>query len=406
MKRRPRGAARHYAGLLSPNFAAVAPVLFERDVGQRGRRLAACVGDSVRERLHPSRERMRALSASPGAKLRWREVPIPLDPGPHGAIVHPIAIATCDIDCPLVMGALQMPLPLHLGHECVAEVQSVGERVRQLSPGDMVVVPYEISCGSCPSCRAGHTASCESVPPASAFGMGFATGHWGGALADLLAVPYAEAMLVPLPDGVEPAAAASAADNLCDAYRHVAPHLPGLLERDPDVKVLIVGALRRSSLFGASLPLYTGQIARAFGARNVCLIDARPAVRTHAQRLGIEAAPPKALRRRPPAPLVIDASVTDLGQALAATAPDGICSSAGSLHRRASVPVAAMYVRKVSLHMGRTSARPLMPEVLSLIQDGRLRPQDVITTHAALDDAPHALREHFLAGGVKAVLSA
>ena len=39
-----------------------------------------------------------------------------------------------------------------------------------------------------------------------------------------LAVPYADAMLVALPDGIEPVAAASVADNVCDAHRHVAPH--------------------------------------------------------------------------------------------------------------------------------------------------------------------------------------
>jgi alcohol dehydrogenase len=405
MSREPRGAPRHYAGLLSPNFAAVAPALFERDAAHRGKRLATSMLDSARERLRPSRCSMRALQASPGGKLRWREVPVPRDPGPHGAVVHPIAVATCDIDCPLTMGVLQMPLPLHLGHECVAEVRSVGESVRSVKPGDTVVVPYEIGCGACAPCKAGLTGSCASVPPVSAFGMGFATGHWGGALSDLLAVPFADAMLVPLPEGVDPAAAASAADNICDAYRHIAPHLPSVLQRDPDAQVLIVGALNKRATFGWSVPLYTGQIAKALGARNVCLIDARPSVRSDAERLGIEAIGPRGLRKRS-APLVVDASITDLGKALKATMPDGVCTSSGSLHRGARVPIAAMYVRKVSLHVGRTSARPLMPAVLSLIQQGKLRPQDVISTHASLDAAPTALREHFLGGGAKAVLTA
>jgi alcohol dehydrogenase len=405
MSRRPRGALRHYAGLASPDFAAVAPSLFERDAAGRGRRLAGSLADSARQRLRPSRGRMRALQASPGGRLRWRSVPVPRDPGPDGAIVHPIAVATCDIDCPLTMGLLQMPLPLHLGHECVAEVRSVGERVRGVKPGDTVVVPYEIGCGACTPCRAGLTGSCASVPPVSAFGMGFATGHWGGALSDLLAVPFADAMLVPLPDGVDPAAAASAADNLCDAYRHVAPHLPGVLERDPAAPVLIVGALGKRAPFGWSVSLYSALMAKALGAVDVCLVDARPAVREDARRLGIEAVGPRGLRGRS-APLVVDASVTDLGRALKATAPDGVCTSSGSLHRGARVPVAAMYVRKVSLHVGRTSARPLIPAVLSLMRQGRLRPQDVISTRAALDDAPAALREHFLAGGAKAVLTA
>lgn len=405
MSPRPRGPLRHYASLLGPNFAAVAPTLLERNVRERLGRAGGGVLDRVRQRVHPTRQRMRALQAAAGGRLRWKDVPAPGPPGPDEAVVRPIAVATCDIDCPLTMGMLQMPLPLHLGHECVAEVQEVGERVHSLKRGDLVVVPYEIACGVCPPCRAGHTGSCASVPPVSAFGMGVATGHWGGAFSDLLMVPYAEAMLLPLPPGVDPAAAASVADNLCDAHRHIAPHLPGVLERDPDAKVLIVGALRKGAPFGASVSLYAGLIAKALGARQVCLIDARAAVRQHAERLGIEAAPPRALRRRAPAPLVVDASITDLGRSLSATAPDGICTSSGSLHRSATVPIAPMYVRKATLHVGRTSARPLMPAVLELIADGRLRPQGVISTLAKLDDAPQALREHFSAGGTKAVLT-
>lgn len=405
MNPRPRGPLRHYAGLLGPSFAAVAPTLLERDIRRRLARAGTGTLDGMRQRLRPTRSRMRALQAAPGGKLRWRDVPAPGPPGLDQAIVRPIAVATCDIDCPLSLGMLQMPLPLHLGHECVAEVQAVGERVRGVRPGDRVLVPYEIGCGICPPCRAGLTGSCASVPPVSAYGMGFATGHWGGAFSDLLCVPYAEAMLVPLPEGVDPAAAASAADNICDAYRHIAPHLPPLLERDPHAQVLIVGALRKRVAFGASVPLYAGLIAHALGARNVCLIDARASVRGRAQRLGIEAAPPRMLRRRSPAPLVVDASIADLGRALAATAPDGICTSSGSLHRSAKVPIAPMYVRKATLHVGRTSARPLIPAVLELIEDGRLRPKGVISTLAKLDDAPQALREHFRAGGTKAVLT-
>jgi alcohol dehydrogenase len=403
---RPRGALRHYAGLLGPNAAAVAPAMLERDVGARLLRLRSAGAQRARQRLRPSRPRMRALQAAPGGKLHFRDVPAPPPPGPDGAIVHPIAIATCDIDCPMAMGMLQMPLPLHLGHECVAEVVAVGERVQGARPGDRVVVPYEISCGACPQCRAGLTASCASVPPVSAFGMGLATGHWGGAYSDLLRVPYADAMLVPLPEGIDPAAAASVADNLCDAYRHIAPHLPAMLERDPHAEVLVLAAQRRNAPFGASLPLYCGLIAKALGARDVCLVDARARVREHAQRLGIKAIEPRALRRRPRAPLVVDTSVMHLGRALAATAPDGVCTSSGSLHRAAKVPIAAAYVRKATLHVGRTSARPLMPAVLELMRSGALTPELVISTQAPLDQAPWVLGEHFRAGGIKAVLTA
>jgi alcohol dehydrogenase len=402
---RPHGALRHYAGLMGPDALAVMPAMFERDVTRRlGRSLSAARGHA-RQRVKPSRQKMRSLQALPGGKLRWKDVPAPAAPGAHAAVVHPIAIATCDLDCPLAMGMLQMPLPLHLGHECVAEVLAIGELVKSVRPGEKVIVPYEISCGQCPQCKAGFTASCATVPPVSAFGMGFATGHFGGAYADMLTVPFADAMLVALPEDLVPSAAASVSDNICDAYRHLAPHLPSLLAREPDAQVLILAAQDRKMPFGFSLPLYCGLIAKAFGAREVCLIDARARVRAHAQLLGIEALPPRALRKRKAAPLVIDTSVNALGLALAKTAPDGVCSSAGSLHRAAKVPIATSYVRKVTLHVGRTSARPLMPAVLELMREGRFQPERVISTLASLEEAPRVLREHFLAGGTKAVLT-
>lgn len=85
------------------------------------------------------------------------------------------------------------------------------------------------------------------------YGFGVGGGHWGGAVSDQLAVPFAEAMLVPLPEGIDPAAAASVADNVSDGYRHVGPHLPETLRRDPGADVLIVASLQRRSPAGASL---------------------------------------------------------------------------------------------------------------------------------------------------------
>ena len=405
-RHRPRGWLRHYAGFLTPNAAAATPVLLERDRAQRLRRLGAAVGDRASQRFRATRPRMRALQAAPGARLRWRDVPVPAPPGPDGAIVHPIACSTCDLDCGIALGATQFALPLHLGHECVADVLAVGERVSTVKPGDRVIVPFQINCGACAPCRAGRTGSCTSVPPASMYGMGLAGGLWGGAFADQLPVPYADAMLVPLPKGIDPVAAASVADNVCDAYRHIAPHLPALLEEDPDAEVLIVAATNPRTPFGSSAPLYTGLIARAFGARNVSLADARPAVRAHAEHLGLNTLKPRELRRRAPAPLVVDATVEDLGISLSNTAADGICSSLGGFHRSTQVPLLQMYVRNATLHIGRTHVRHLIPQVLELMLDGRLRPESVITNVASLDEAPFALREHFLGGGVKTVLTA
>ncbi|MGD1058480.1 MAG: alcohol dehydrogenase catalytic domain-containing protein, partial [Solirubrobacteraceae bacterium] len=317
----------------------------------------------------------------------------------------PIAASTCDLDCALSLGATQLLLPLHLGHECVAEVIAVGEQVATVKPGQRVIVPFQISCGECAACTAGHTGNCTSVPPISMYGFGLAGGHWGGAFSDQLAVPYADAMLVVLPEGIEPAAASGLADNVCDAYRHIGPHLPSLLERDPDVEVLIVSVLDRSSMFSGSVSLYTGLVARALGARRVVLADARPHIRAEAERLGMQALEPRELRRHPTAPLVIDMTLDNPGRSLSCTAPDGICSSAGSLHRSARIPTLLMYGHNVTLHMGRTHARTLIPRVLELLACDQLRPLEVATRIASIDEAPTVLAEHFRGGVIKTILT-
>jgi alcohol dehydrogenase len=399
---------RHYAGLLTPNGVTATRLGLERNGGQRLRRLADAGRDRLTERTRPTRPRMRALVASPGGRLRWRSVPTPPPPGPGGAVVRPIAIATCDMDPLIALGASPFPLPLRLGHECVAEVLAVGQDVATIQPGQRVVVPFQTNCGSCPACQAGHTSNCTSVPPISMYGFGLAGGHWGGALADQLAVPYADAMLVALPDGIEPAAAASVADNVCDAYRHVAPHLPALLRRDPEASVLILGALSPRTRFSASVPLYTALVAQTLGARQVVVVDARPYARAHAQRLGLKALPPAELAGHRGAPLVVDLTTTGpgLGVALASTAPDGVCSSAGSLHRTARIPLLRSYGRNVTVHISRVNARAVIPQVLGLISAGSLRPETVTTTVASIEDAPTALREHYLVGAVKTILTA
>jgi alcohol dehydrogenase len=404
---RPAGWPRHLAQSLKPAANAAMTVALERDAGERVARLREAGRDLLSERRRPSRPRMRALTAAPGGRIAWKSVPAPPLPGPRGALVHPIAVATCDLDRSLLLGRTPFLMPLHFGHECVAEVVEVGSEVEGVKPGDRVVVPFQINCGECDACRAGHTGNCLAVPPISMYGFGVAGGHWGGAVADLLAVPFAEAMLVALPDGVAPAAAVSVSDNVCDGYRHVAPHLPALLERDPEAEVLIVAATSRGTLFSSSMPLYTGQVALALGASRVTFADARPHVRERAAALGMEAVDSAELRGREPAPLVVDASANPDGlkRAISLTAPDGVCSSAGNLHARVAIPTALMFGRNVELRIGRSHARRDTPAVLELIAAGKLRPELVTSATGAVDEAPAAIREHACGSAIKTVLT-
>jgi alcohol dehydrogenase len=238
------------------------------------------------------------------------------------------------------------------------------------------------------------------------YGFGVAGGHWGGHVADLFKVPFADAMLVALPEGIDPAAAVSASDNVCDAHRHLAPHLPQILQREPGATVLILAAQTRDLPFGASLPLYCGQIAKALGAGRVILVDARPPVRLRAIELGLDAIPPSELGGLDPAPLVLELTTTPAGlrRGLELTAPDGICSSAGGLHGDAKIPYGLMFARNATLKIGRSHARAEVPAVLDLIASGRIAPERVNSNLGSIDDAPRALRDHAEGNAIKTVL--
>ena len=117
-----------------------------------------------------------------------------------------------------------MPPGHGVGHEGIAEVVAVGDAVRGVRAGDRVVVPFQISCGQCRECRRGVTGSCGSVPLMAMYGMAPLAGlDGGGFMADLVLVPYADAMLLPVPGTVDPFAIASLSDNIPDAWRTVGP---------------------------------------------------------------------------------------------------------------------------------------------------------------------------------------
>jgi alcohol dehydrogenase len=86
------------------------------------------------------------------------------------------------------------------------------------------------------------------------YGFGATGGDWGGMLGDLVRVPFADAMLMRVPDGVAPESIASASDNLPDAWRTVAPHLAA----NPGAEVLVLGGGARSIGLAAGLAVALG----------------------------------------------------------------------------------------------------------------------------------------------------
>ena len=329
---------------------------------------------------------MRALFGGGSRPTHFRELPDPVIRIGRQAIVRPLAVAVCDLDIAYLIGLLPTEQPYAFGHEFTAEVVAVGDSVSSMAPGDVVTVPFQISCGSCNRCRAARSLDCSSVPVLSTFGLEpFGGGdEWGGACADLVRIPYADAMCVALPPGIDPLHAASVSDNVVDGYRTVAPYV------QPGDEVLVLGS--------ASVGLYAVATATALNTP-VTYVDDDHARLAVAERLGavvIESAPAgQAFGTFP----VVSAAVSTSGglvSALASTEPGGICHSSGIQYF--GVPEANyldMYRRGVSLVTGRANARDDIPAVLALMAQGRLDPSIVTGNIVPIEQAPGNL-EHRL----------
>jgi len=328
---------------------------------------------------------MRQLTFIKPGTLEWWDVPEPRIEAPLQALVRPVAVASCDLDAPILRGEAPFSGPFAFGHEFVAEVAEIGEAVLTIQVGQLVVVPFQISCGICDACQRGFTGHCTTVERFASYGLG--KGGWGGALSDLVRVPFADAMLVPVPAGVTPEAVASASDNLPDAWRTVGPYLL----KHPGSPVLIIGGAG-----SGSIGLYAAAIARALGASQVDYADQDTQRLETAQALGVNALAignsfPKRLGTYP---LTVDAGANPQGLtcALRSTEPEGTCISTGIYFaHEIPLPLREMYYTGVIFQTGRVHARPAIPEILTLVREARLEPEKITTEFALWEEAPQAL---------------
>lgn len=321
-------------------------------------------------------------------RVEWRDTPQPEVVDEEDALVRPVAVATCDVDTALIYGRVPFPGPFPLGHEGVGEVVAVGKEVTTVAAGQRVIVPFQISCGRCARCSRGLTASCERVNPGAMYGLEPFGGPWGGFLSELVRVPWANHMLVPLPDGVDPVAIASLSDNIPDGWRTVGPFISD--PRNTSVLV-VVGA-------APSIPYYTIAIARALGVQHVDYLEldgglasqADKAVRTGANILK---GPDEVAAQKYTVTVCSASDVDALKLAVRATEPDGTCVVNAIFFNNDQVPVPmfSMYTRGARLVTGRVNARAVMPHALDLILDGAFHPEAVTDAVVPWRDAAEAL---------------
>ncbi|MDP9229029.1 MAG: alcohol dehydrogenase catalytic domain-containing protein [Actinomycetota bacterium] len=328
---------------------------------------------------------MQELNFIEKGRLEWREADEPKIQGVGEALVRPLAVATCDLDLLLVRGLAPAEEPFPFGHECVAEVIEVGDAVAGVEPGDLVSVPFQISCGECVTCRRGHTGNCERVERMAMYGLPLGT-NYGGFLSDSARVPFADAMLVKVPEGVEPEAVASLSDNIPDAWRTVGPQLADR----PGAPVLICAG-------GATIALYATSIALALGAERVDFAGGNSYIRERAEFLGADLLEKDFPKRLGPYAITVDASgdPEGLACALRSTEPEGVCTSIGIYFAETTpVPLLEMYTKGIRFHTGRCHARPAMEPLLELVREGKFRPEQATAETAAWDDAAEAIAAH------------
>jgi threonine dehydrogenase-like Zn-dependent dehydrogenase len=149
---------------------------------------------------------MRALCWFGNSDVRMETVPDPKILNPRDVIVRVTATAICGSDLHLYGGHVPMMKEGDiLGHEFMGEVVEVGAEIKNLQPGDRVVVPAIIACGRCFYCQRDLWSLCDNSNPqgllmekvyghatAGIYGYSHLLGGYAGGQAEYVRVPFAD----------------------------------------------------------------------------------------------------------------------------------------------------------------------------------------------------------------------
>jgi threonine dehydrogenase-like Zn-dependent dehydrogenase len=151
---------------------------------------------------------MKAATWQGPRDIRVEEVPDPTIVNPTDAIIRVTSTGLCGSDLHLYepLAAFMTPGDI-VGHEPMGVVEEVGPEVRDLKVGDRVVVPFNISCGSCWTCDRKLYSQCETTQNrehgtgASLLGYSMLYGAVPGGQAEYLRVQFADFLPVKVPEG-------------------------------------------------------------------------------------------------------------------------------------------------------------------------------------------------------------
>ncbi|MGY6019172.1 S-(hydroxymethyl)mycothiol dehydrogenase [Streptomyces spinosirectus] len=212
-----------------------------------------------------------------GAPVSLETIIVP-DPGPGEALVKIEACGVCHTDLHYREGGINDDFPFLLGHEAAGVVESVGEGVTDVAPGDFVILNWRAVCGQCRACLRGRPQYCFNTHNAR---QKMTLASTGEELSPALGIgAFAEKTLVAAGQctKVDRAASAAAAGLLgCGVMAGIGAAInTGQVGRGDSVAVIGCGGVGAAAIAGASLA----------GAAKVIAVDIDDRKLATAQKLG------------------------------------------------------------------------------------------------------------------------
>jgi S-(hydroxymethyl)mycothiol dehydrogenase len=203
------------------------------------------------------------ISRKKGEPVEVVDVVIP-DPGPREVVVDIIACGVCHTDLTYREGGINDEYPFLLGHEAAGTVESVGEGVTHVEPGDFVILNWRAVCGECRACKRGRPWYCfntfnASQPMTLTDGTELTAALGIGAFADKTLVHELQCTKV------DPAADPAVAGLLgCGVMAGLGAAVnTGAVTRDDTVAVIGCGGVGDAAIAGA----------RLVGAKRIIAVD-------------------------------------------------------------------------------------------------------------------------------------
>ncbi|GAA3718308.1 zinc-dependent alcohol dehydrogenase [Sphingomonas cynarae] len=367
-------------------------------------------------------------------RVRVDENPMPVILHPQDAIVRVTRSCICGSDLHLYHGMVpDTRIGSTFGHEFCGIVEQVGPAVRDLKPGDHVLVPFNIACGKCHFCQQGlfgncHESNAQATAVGGIFGYSHTAGGYDGGQAQYVRVPYADVGPMVIPDWMDPDDAVLLTDVVPTGYQ--AAEMGGI-QRGDTVVVFGAGpvglmAARSAWLFGAGRVIvidhldYRLEFARTFGPAEVynfsAIDDMAVFLKKQTDGLGADVcidavggdAAGSALHTLFGAKLKLEAgSAIALHWAINSVKKGGVVSIVGVYGPTGNmVPMGNVVNKGITIRANQASVRRLLPRLIEHIRAGHIDPKAMITHRVPLADIADAyhLFSAKLDGCIKPVL--